>query len=324
MRAAMAAGVLALALGGGVPASVIAPVSAARASAVPRVDDCDHTGPLGPVTGGVCRVVDGVTKKVESGVGDVVHDLEKGVDDLGSRVEDAVSPSSREDSGRSDAGTNAPAPAASASKSPPDRPSTAQEKKEPSGDARTPRPQGTDACRSAAASTGCAETSATTSAGEPDQDTSSKVSPTPTPSASTSPTPSESPSPHEDAAPARKSPVPVPTDRAVPETETFSPDVGRPATDVGGPMVPRPSPVVDAEAPRVELLWPAPVMEKLQRQMPGERPVKPSRSSDTASTVLSTAVLVAAILAVRLLYSRRRFRESIPFEPAPPGRQRVA
>jgi len=320
----MAAGVLALALGGGVPAVAIAPVSAAWASTVPRVDDCDHGGPLGPVTGGVCRVVDGVTKKVEDGVGDVVHGLEKGVDDLGSRLEDTVSSSSRGDSGRSDTEANTPAPAASASKSPPDRPSTAQEKKEPSGDARTPGPQGTDACRSAAASTTCAESSATTSVGEPDQAASSKMSPSPTPSAPPSPTPSASPSRHEDATPARKSPVPVPTDRAFPETETFFPDARRPATDVGEPTAPRPSPVVDAEAPRVELLWPAPVMEKLQRQMPGERPVKPSRSSDTTSTVLSTAVLVSAILAVRLLYSRRRIRESIPFEPAPPGRQRVA
>ena len=52
--------------------------------------------------------------------------------------------------------------------------------------------------------------------------------------------------------------------------------------------------------------------------MPTERPVTPSRSSDTASTVLSTVVLISAILAVRLLYSRRTVRESIPFEPAPP------
>lgn|GEM_PF-3718897 len=317
MRTAMAAGVLALALGGGLPAVAIVPVSAERASAVPRVDDCDHGGLLGTVTGGVCRVVDGVTKKVEGGVDEVVDGLEKGVDDLGNRLDDTLSSSSRGDSGQNDAETDTPAPAASASRNPP--PST-QGKKEPSGDARTPRPQGVDACRSAAASATCADPSATTGAREPDQAASPKASPSPSPSAS----PSASPSRREEVPPARKSPVPVPTGQAFPETETFLPDDRRPTTDVGEPVDPKPSPVIDAEAPRVELLWPAPVMEKLQRQMPDARPVKPSRSSDTAGTVLTTAVLISAILAVRLLYSRRRIRESIPFEPAPPGRQRVA
>jgi hypothetical protein len=77
--------------------------------------------------------------------------------------------------------------------------------------------------------------------------------------------------------------------------------------------------VIDAEAPRLELLWPAPLMQELQRQMRNERPVTPTKSSDTAGTVLTTVVLVGAILAVRLLYSRRRIKESIPFEPVPPG-----
>ena len=65
----MAAGVLALALGGGIPAvAILVPVGAARASAVTLMDDCDHGGLLGTVTGGVCRVVD-----------DLVHGLENGV-----------------------------------------------------------------------------------------------------------------------------------------------------------------------------------------------------------------------------------------------------
>ena len=89
-------------------------------------------------------------------------------------------------------------------------------------------------------------------------------------------------------------------------------------------MISEPSPVVDAEAPRVELLWPGPLMQEFQRQMPDRRPLKPTQSSDALGTVLSTALLIAAILAVRLLYTRRTGEESMPFEPLRVGRHRVA
>ncbi|GAA4200939.1 hypothetical protein GCM10022252_54910 [Streptosporangium oxazolinicum] len=327
----MAAGVLALALGGGIPAVAIVPASAVRASAVPRMDDCDHGGLLGTVTGGVCRVVDGLG----SGVGDVVHGLEdtvsppspaplpSGGDSAGGGAETST------DVGETHDRPETPAPVVSISEHPPQkRPPVAKDpkerEKEPSGGPQAPRPRGTDdACRSAATSPGCADSSVTTLVEDPKESASPTAPPSPSPaSPSPSATPSASPSRPEGAAPARKSPVPVPTGRALPETSL--PDTGTPTTDVGEPVTPEPSPVVDAEAPRVELLWPAPVMEELQRQMPGEQPVTPSRSSDTASTVLTTAVLISAILAVRLLYSRRKIRESIPFDPVPPGHHRVA
>ncbi|MGJ6961826.1 hypothetical protein ACSDR0_07910 [Streptosporangium sp. G11] len=325
MRTAMAAGVLALALGGGIPAIAIVPVSAARASAVTLMDDCDHGGLLGTVTGGVCRVVD-----------DVVHGLGNGVSPSspapprsGERAENTETAETSTDVQETPAEAETPAPAASASKHPSGKrpPAThGNGRGKSSDDPQTPRPAGsTDACGSAATSSACADSSVAPLVEEPEMTEETarpEASPSPTPSPSA--TPSASPSRREDVAPARKSPVPVPTDR-LPPLETSPPDTGMLTTDVGEPASsPSPSPVVDAEAPRVELLWPAPVMQELQRQMPSERPVTPSRSSDTASTVLSTVVLVSAILAVRLLYSRRTVRESIPFDPAPPGHHRVA
>jgi hypothetical protein len=320
----MAAGVLALALGGAIPAVAIVPVSAARASAVTLMNDCDHGGLLGTVTGGVCHVVD-----------DLVHGLENGAPPSsppsGERAENTDSAETSTDVQETPAEARTPAPAASASKHPSGKkPPTTRGRGESSGGGpRAPRPADpTDACGSAATSSACADSSVAPLTEEPDKTEETnkteetarpEASPTPSPSA----TPSASPSRREGVPPARKSPVPVPTDR-LPPPATSPPDTRTLTTDVGEPVSPSPSPVVDAEAPRVELLWPAPVMQELQRRMPSERPVTPSRSSDTASTVLSTVVLVSAILAVRLLYSRRKVRESIPFEPAPPGHHRVA
>lgn len=121
----------------------------------------------------------------------------------------------------------------------------------------------------------------------------------------------------------------MPTGRTRKPSQSPYPEADTPATDAGAPVASEPSPVVpspvvDAEAPRVELLWPAPLIQELQRQMSNERPVTPSRSSDTVGTVLTTALLILAILAVRLLYSRRKVKESIPFEPVPPSHHRVA
>ncbi|MBB2913792.1 hypothetical protein FHS43_005101 [Streptosporangium becharense] len=92
--------------------------------------------------------------------------------------------------------------------------------------------------------------------------------------------------------------------------------------DEDDPAASGPSTRVDAEAPRVELLWPGPLMEKLHRQMPQRRQVTPSRPSDWPGTVLTAALLVVAIFAVRLLYGREK--GSIPFEPVSPNRHRVA
>ncbi|WP_436759817.1 hypothetical protein [Streptosporangium sp. V21-05] len=328
MRTAMAAGVLALALGGGIPAVALVPVSAARADAVARLDDCDHGGLLGTVTGTVCRAVDGVVHGLTGGVLlPSPSSPPPGTDG------DAEAPPEVEEA---PAGTESPAPAPSATKPPsghPRRP-PAKDEERPSGGTHAPQPQGpADVCRSvtSAASAKCGDSpgssdSAVAPLVEEPQEPGVSETPSPKPSSpspSPSATPSPSPSRDQGAVPARKSPVPVPTDRP-PFPETSFPDTRTPTAEVGEPPAPKPSPVVDAEAPRVELLWPAPVMQELQRQMPDAQPVTPSRSSDTTSTVLTTAVLVSAILAVRLLYSRRKVRESIPFEPAPPSHHRVA
>ncbi|MFF3439301.1 hypothetical protein [Streptosporangium sp. NPDC002721] len=326
MRTAMAAGVLALALGGGIPAVAIVPVSTARAST--RTDDCDRGGLLGTVTGPVCQVVDdvvdGLTKEgsplspspLPSGGGAAEDNSRLPAEEAPAETETSQTPQTPQ--------TSAPAPSASRTPSGKKPPAT-KDTEGSSGGTQPSQPQGpADSCRSVASSR-CADPSVAPLSQDPQQPATStetsrpQASPTPSPSA----TPSASPSLDQGAAPARKSPVPAPADPGPlpvphPVTRTLT-------ADVGEPVAPRPSsPVVDAEAPRVELLWPAPLMQELQRQMPEAQPVTPTRSSDTASTVLTTAVLVSTILAVRLLYSRRKIRESIPFEPAPPGHHRVA
>ncbi|MGS2644750.1 hypothetical protein [Streptosporangium sp. LJ11] len=325
MRTAMAAGVLALALGGGIPAVAVVPVSAARASAVAWLDDCDHEGLLGTVTGRVCQAVDGVVDGLTEGISPPAPSSAPSGGDATRGNAENNPENGRENNAETPAETESPAPAPSPTRtSSGRRPSTVKEEERSSGGTQAPRTQApADAC-GAAASAKCADSPVAPLLEESQEPGTSetpwaRASPSPSPSA----TPSASPSRDQDAAPARKSPVPVPTDRP-PFPRTPLPDTRTLTTEVGEPAAPRPSPVVDAEAPRVELLWPAPLMEKLQRQMPDGHPVTPSRSSDTASTVLTTTVLVSAILAVRLLYSRRRVRESIPFEPAPPGHHRVA
>ncbi|MEU8385925.1 hypothetical protein [Streptosporangium sp. NPDC048865] len=346
MRTAVAAGLLALALGGGIPAVAIVPVSAARAST--RMDDCDHGGLLGTVTGTVCHVVDDVVHGLSEGGSsrspDPLPSGEGAADsDSGSRTGNGNNGNGngngnngngKGNGGNAEASSGVEeAPAETESTRTPDaapsatgtqegkRPSsTAKDGERSSGGTQTPPPQDpADACRSASAK--CADLTVAPLSEEPQRPGAGEETVRPT--TSPSPSPSATPARDQGVPSVRKTPVPAPTDRPpfpvpLPETRTLTTDVGEPAS-------PRPkAPVVDAEAPRVELLWPAPLMQELQRQMPDAQPVTPSRSSDTASTVLTTAVLVSAILAVRLLYSRRKIRESIPFEPAPPGHHRVA
>ena len=66
MRTVISAGVLALALGGAIPAVAAAPVSAAT-----QRDDCPQKGLLGTVTGGICKTVDTL--------GDAVSELTDGI-----------------------------------------------------------------------------------------------------------------------------------------------------------------------------------------------------------------------------------------------------
>lgn len=290
VRTAMSAGALALVLGSGIPAA--GSVDTARASAVTQVNDCDHGGLLGTVTGGICRTVDNV---VSSLTGDTSPLSSSPADD------DTVATTAQTPA---DTKRATQAPDTSATDAPP---TTGEET--PSGD--VPRPgDPADACRSAAASPKCPDPSASS-----------------LPQGTALSTPSPSPSRDHDHEPARKEPVPTgrtrkPSQSPYPEADTPATDAGAPVASEPSPVVP--SPVVDAEAPRVELLWPAPLIQELQRQMSNERPVTPSRSSDTVGTVLTTALLILAILAVRLLYSRRKVKESIPFEPVPPSHHRVA
>lgn len=66
MRTVISAGVLALALGGAIPAVAAAPVSAAT-----QRDDCPQKGLLGTVTGGICKTVDTL--------GDAVNEFTDGI-----------------------------------------------------------------------------------------------------------------------------------------------------------------------------------------------------------------------------------------------------
>ncbi|WP_433238421.1 hypothetical protein ACQPYK_30750 [Streptosporangium sp. CA-135522] len=149
------------------------------------------------------------------------------------------------------------------------------------------------------------------------------------PSAISAPEETEQPSTRSHPRPARTG-KPKPAERngkkAAPlPTEPVRPPQNRTrTTDTDEPVIPQPSPVVDPEAPRVELLWPGPVMQEFQRRMPDERPVTPTRSSDTLGTALTTALLIVAILAVRVLYAKRAGEESMPFEPLRVGRHRTA
>ncbi|MEV5557539.1 hypothetical protein AB0L44_28130 [Nonomuraea wenchangensis] len=86
----------------------------------------------------------------------------------------------------------------------------------------------------------------------------------------------------------------------------------------------------DPEEPRVDLLWPNPFARELTVPLRDQRVVRPTPpASDVLGTVLTIALLGAAVLATRIVQQRRQRTEpveSIPFEPARAGsgRQRLA
>ncbi|MER7130230.1 hypothetical protein [Streptosporangium saharense] len=179
-------------------------------------------------------------------------------------------------------------------------------------DATPPQSPG-NACSPLADSPGCAGTSANAA---PKENATPQTSPSPTPSSDGGAVPAEETArwlPEEPVRPAQ------PRRRAT---------VSDGGTGGGGDRADRRPessdsetrpPVVDAEAPRLDLLWPAgPVMRKLQRA------VTPTRAPDPLGTAFTTALLVAAILAVRLLYVRRISERSIPLEPLRMKRHRTA
>ncbi|MEV4095518.1 hypothetical protein [Streptosporangium saharense] len=179
-------------------------------------------------------------------------------------------------------------------------------------DAAPPQSPG-NACSPLADSPGCAGTSANAA---PKESATPQASPSPTPSSDGGAVPAEETArwlPEEPVRPAQ------------PRRRTTVSDGG---TGGGGDRADGRAessdsetqpPVVDAEAPRLDLLWPAgPVMRKLQRT------VTPTRSPDPLGTAFTMALLVAAILAVRLLYVRRISEKSIPLEPLRMKRHRTA
>ncbi|MER5320234.1 hypothetical protein [Streptosporangium roseum] len=287
MRTTISAGVLALALGGGIPM-----IAATTASAAAQVD-CDNSGLLGGITGGLCKAV--------GTVGDVVGGLTG-----------TVAPPAAEDDGSGATGSGAPEEAAAddagAPRSAP-APDTRAATEEPADGGLLPKVLD-DVCLPLVASPECASPSAISAPEKTRQ-----------PPARSHPRPSRSGRPDS----AGKKPVPLPTEPLrPPETRTR-------VTDAGEPVVPQPPPVIDAEAPRVELLWPRPGMEELQKRIQdfqgrvtGGGTVTPTRSSGTLGTVLTAGLLVVAILAVRVLYAKRGEEESMPFEPIRMGRQRTA
>ncbi|MEU1881759.1 hypothetical protein ABZ470_31025 [Streptosporangium sp. NPDC020072] len=165
------------------------------------------------------------------------------------------------------------------------------------------------ACSPLSDSPGCAGTSA-----NPAHKT------TPSPHASPSPRPSHAGGtvPAEEATrrQAGEQARPPQTRRRVAETDGGGERGGRRGEATGSET---PPPTVDAEAPRLELLWPAgPVMRRFQRA------VTPTKTPDPLGTAFTAVLLLAAILAVRLLYVRRIGEKSIPLEPLRMKRHRTA
>jgi hypothetical protein len=288
MRSAISAGALALALGGGIP------VVAAASGTVARAADCPQGGGLlGGVTSGLCQTVDGVTDAVDGLTGSPLAPVTGQLDATAEKALKPVDELAPTERARADEGS---------SSAPPDA----------SGDARGKGDEGLlpevlgEVCLPLVDSPECAASAATTSV----PDRAGRPTATPAPAKSRKPDKPRQGDGEEAGIPLQSaSPRP-------PETRTHT-------TEVRDPGLPEPF-AVDAEAPRVDPLWPGPLTQELQQRMPGERAVTPTRSSDPLGTALTAALLAAAVLAVRLVYARRAEEESIPFEPFRVGRHRVA
>ncbi|MFF5205465.1 hypothetical protein [Streptosporangium sp. NPDC000396] len=260
------------------------PVAAATSASAAARIDCGNGGLIGGLTGELCKAV--------TTVGDVVNQITGNT---------SATAADTHDSGGAPK-TTADDPGARSAAAP---------SAEPSGE---PAPEGAkdsgllptvlnDVCLSLVASPECPSPSATS---------------TPEQAAEPSPSPHPSPSRRNRHKPAERKTVPIAAEPVrPPETRTHT-------TDTDEPVIPQPPPAVDAEAPRVELLWPGPAVQEFQKRMPGRQAVTPTRSSDTLGTAFTAALLVVAILAVRVLYAKRTGEESMPFEPLRVGRHRMA
>ncbi|MEV8637485.1 hypothetical protein AB0395_38175 [Streptosporangium sp. NPDC051023] len=314
MRTAISAGALALTLGG-----LLLVVAPAPASAATWMGDCEDGGLLGGVTDGLCKAVDAV--------GTVVNGIAAGpTSDTGGLDYNAEIPPNGQKDGKPKKGEkagknekNGNAQSGTGGLGEENDLDVARQvtSPDPATDAfATPEADDTreegllpkDLSSVCSPLTGSPECPSTSAISTPEESAPPSVSPRPSPSRRSRPIPTD----EETAAPLPREPLRPPQTRGR-ETE------GNEHEDEARPEVSTPPPVVDAEAPRLELLWPTgPVMRKFQRA------VTPTRSSDPLGTALTTALLIAAILAVRVLYARRIGEESIPLEPLRMKRHRTA
>lgn len=103
----------------------------------------------------------------------------------------------------------------------------------------------------------------------------------------------------------------------------------KPRADAGGRRTPKPSPshrprrVDKAELP---LLWPGPTLPPIAKRVADGRTVKPSEPyDDVLATTLTVVLLLSAVLAARVVSirsARRERRPTIPLEPGGPARGR--
>ncbi|MGV9307307.1 MULTISPECIES: hypothetical protein [unclassified Nonomuraea] len=288
-RTTVSAGLLALAL-------AALPIGAGSAQAQAR--DCERGGGLlSGVTSGVCDLVDGVTDVVDGVTGNSLSPVTETVD----RTTDTVLAPVGEV-----APTAKPAPTSTRS------PGTPRE--EPGGQ---PTGRGDDLVSST-----LEEVCLPVLACEGEGVLSPVERPATEPPASAEPAASPSPSPS--ATPARRR-----KDAVTPPTEATVPPMSRPQLRTTREVVPPEPAPVDPDDPRVELLWPGPFSEKLSDRIGGQvvRPSEPE--SDVLGTTLTAVLLASAVLAARVMQSRRGREErpeSIPFEPmrVGGGRHRLA
>ncbi|MFE3450259.1 hypothetical protein ACFXJ8_15110 [Nonomuraea sp. NPDC059194] len=295
-RTAVSAGLLALAL-------AALPMSAASAQTQAR--DCERGGGLlSGVTNGVCDLVDGVTDVVDGVTGNSLAPVTDGVDQATGTVLAPVGEI---------APTSKPAPT-------PTR-STGGTRDEPA-EQPPPKRDGDDLVSSTLDDV-CLPVLACDGQGVLSPVTDSEASPESSPDSSAAPKPTASPSPA--ATPAKRH-----KDAGTLPVEPQDPPMNRPQlmqnTDTITPAEPAP---VDPDDPRVELLWPGPFSEKLSDRIGGQvvRPSEPD--SDVLGTALTAVLLASAVLAARVMQSRRgrdERGESIPFEPmrVSGGRHRLA
>ncbi|MEV0202930.1 hypothetical protein [Nonomuraea sp. NPDC050691] len=89
-------------------------------------------------------------------------------------------------------------------------------------------------------------------------------------------------------------------------------------------------PAADPDEPRIDLLWPHPLVRDLTVPLHDQQVVRPSApASDVLGTALTIALLLSAVAATRVVQQRRQRSDqpdSIPFEPstAANGRHRLA